>query len=159
MAKTGIVVLLTIVAFLLLTGMASSDSPFTCTFTGTVQMDGADAADGTIITVIIDGNKYTTATTTGYGASAYTIEIQPPDGMMYPEGTEVTFKVNNHPADQTGTWKAGQSIRLDLTASTTSSPSSPSTNVWLLVGLIVACVITASLVGAVAYIMYHNWNR
>ena len=155
---TIIAVLLASAALLLFAATASPDSPPACYFAGTVKLDGADVADGTVITATIEGVEYTTATPTGYGASTYAIAIQQEAGTYYADGTIVAFKINAYAADQTGTWQAGQNIRLDLTASTTPSPAL-STNIWLIVGLIVACVVEASLVGTVAYLTISKWNR
>jgi len=172
MTKVRVVVILAAVAFLLLPGIASTDGPPSCYFAGTVKLDGADIADGTTITATIAGDEYTTTTPTGYGASTYAITIQPPDGTHYADGTRVHFKINGYAAHQIGTFQAGENIRLDLTASTTTTPaptptptpnSSPEpgspTNLWLIVGLVIACIAEASVVGGVAYIAFSNWNR
>jgi len=160
--RTITVVLLTSAALLLFTVTASSDSAPACYFAGTIKLDGINVADGTIITATIEGVEYTTTTPTGYGTSTYAIAIQPEADTYYADGTAVYFKINAYAADQTGIWQAGQNIRLDLTASTTpsqaSSPAS-STNIWLIVGLIVACVVEISVLGAVAYIVVRRWNR
>lgn len=172
MSKVGVLVILTAVALLLLPGIATADEPSGCRFTGTVKLDGADVADGTTITATIAGDEYGNATPTGWGVSTYSITIQPPDGMYYPDGTKVTFKINGHATHQTGTFQAGENIRLDLTASTRTTPAttltptpnpSPApglpTNVWLIVGLIIACIAEASVVGGVAFIVFRDWNR
>ena len=156
--RTITVVLLTSAALLLFTVTASSDSAPACYFAGTIKLDGINVTDGTIITATIEGVEYATTTPTGYGTSTYALAIQPEAGTYYTDGTVVSFKINAYAADQTGTWQAGQNIRLDLTASTTASPAS-STNIWLIVGLIVACVVEISVLGAVAYIVVRRWNR
>ena len=90
-----------------------------CRFHGTVQLNGADVADGTIITVIIDGDEYTTTTPAVYGPSTYAIKIVPAAGAAYAEGAAVTFMIGDYTAAQTGGWETGGNIELDLTASTT----------------------------------------
>jgi len=157
-ARAITVVLLASAVPLLFTVTASSDGAPACYFAGTVKLDGADVADGTIITATIEGVEYTTATPTGYGTSTYAIAIQPEADTYYADGAAVYFKVNAYAADQTGIWQGGQNIRLDMTASTTASPAS-STNIWLIVGLIVACVVEISVLAAVAYIVVRRWNR
>jgi hypothetical protein len=153
-----IIALLASAVLLVFTATAFSDGPPACSFAGTVKLDGADVADGSVITATIEGVEYTTTTPTGYGASTYAITIQQNDSTHYADGDSVSFKINGYDASQTATWQAGQNIRLDLTAwTTTSSASSP--NIWLIVGLAVACVAEIFLVGAVAYITVSRWNR
>jgi len=166
MAKVGVLVILAAVAFLLLPCIALADNVSGCRFTGTVKLDGADVADGTTIIATIAGDEYGNATPTGWGTSTYSVAIQPPEATSYPDGTEVTFKINGHDAHQTGTFQAGKNIRLDLTASTGTTPAptstpepGPPTNVWLIVGLVIACVAEASVVGGVAYITFNDWDR
>ena len=90
-----------------------------CRFRGTVQLDGADVADGTVITVIIAGDEYPTTTpAAGYGPSTYAIMIVPSGGITYAEGTLVTFMIGSYPANQTASWEKGGNIELNLTAST-----------------------------------------
>ncbi len=93
-----------------------------CRFRGTVQLDGADVADGTMITVIIAGDPYgTTTPEADYGPSTYAIKIVPLAGKAYAEGTPVTFMIGSHTADQTASWEKGGNIELNLTASTGST--------------------------------------
>jgi hypothetical protein len=160
--KAVTIVLLVSAVLMVFTATAFSDGPPTCSFAGTVKLDGADVADGSIITATIEGVEYTTTTPTGYGTSTYAITIQPGGNTYYADGTPVSFKITDYAADQTAIWQAGQNIRLDLTASTTTPPaSSPvsSPNTWIIVGLVVACIAEVLLVGTVAYIAVSKWNR
>jgi hypothetical protein len=91
-----------------------------CRFHGTVQLNGADVPDGTVITAIIDGDEHTTTTPAVYGPSTYAIKIVPPSATPYGEGTPVVFKIGDFTAAQTGAWDTGGNIELDLSAS--SSP-------------------------------------
>jgi hypothetical protein len=85
-------------------------------------LDGADVPDGTVITVMIAGDEYTTTTPEEvYGSSTYAIKIVPTEGTAYAEGTAVTFMIGSYTADQTGTWEKGGNIELNLTASTGST--------------------------------------
>jgi len=157
MAKIVLVILLASM-HLLLPGIAlSEDTPF-CSFAGIVEFNGADVADGTVITATVEGDEYTTTTPTGYGASTYAIVIQTPSGKHYPEGAEVAFEINNYAAAQTGNWQPGQNIRLDLTVSTASIPAASPTSTWLIFALVIACIAEVSVVGAVAYIVVRRWN-
>ncbi|MGB2885401.1 MAG: hypothetical protein WBC47_07445 [Dehalococcoidia bacterium] len=88
-----------------------------CRFHGTVKLNGANVADGTIIKAIIDGDEYTTTTPAVYGPSTYALKIVPAVG--YAEGTAITFMIGAYTATQTGSWETGGNIELDLTASTT----------------------------------------
>lgn len=88
-----------------------------CRFHGTVKLNGANVAGGTIIKAIIDGDEYTTTTPAVYGPSTYAIKIVPAVG--YAEGTAITFMIGAYTATQTGSWETGGNIELNLTASTT----------------------------------------
>ena len=89
-----------------------------CRFHGTVQLDGAGVPDGTVITVIVASDGYTTTTAeTVYGPSTYAIKIVPSAGTAYAEGTAITFMIGSYTADQTGSWEKGGNIELNLTAS------------------------------------------
>ena len=156
MAKIFLVILLASM-HLLLSGIALSEGTPSCSFAGSVEFNGADVADGTVITAIVQGDEYTTTTPTGYGASTYTIVIQMLSGKHYPEGAEVAFEINGYAAAQTGTWQPGQNIRLDLTASTAPT-SAASPNTWLVFALVIACIVEVSVVGAVAYIVVRRWS-
>lgn len=83
-----------------------------CRFRGTVMLDGATVADGIEITAIINGDEYTTETPSDYGASTYVLLIE----ASYDAGTEITFKIGNRIADQTGSWEMGGNIELNLSA-------------------------------------------
>ena len=141
-----LVLLLVVTTFILLfMATAAADGPASSSFSGAVKLDGAQVADGTLITAVIDGEEYHTHTSTGYGYSTYSITIRPPEGKSYPDGTKVTFKVNGHNSGQIASFKTGANVRLDLTASTTSTLSSSSI-------VLIACLLLALLgAGAAAY--------
>jgi hypothetical protein len=161
MFKAVAATILIIGTLLFLTNVALSEDSITCSFAGTVKLDGADVADGTAVTAIIEGVEYRTTTPTGYGASTYAISIRSTSDMTYHDGTTVAFRIGDRQAEQTGTWQAGKNIRLDLTASTvsTSSTSESSSNIWLIVGLAVAFVIEVMLVGGTGYVVIRLWNE
>lgn len=158
MVWVGLLVIILGSPFLFPFGAASSDDAPTCSFAGTVKLDGADVADNTTIMATIEGDEFITTTPTGYGTSTYFIAIQPPDTEHYTEGSEVSFKVNGYAADQTGIWKSGQNVRLDLTASTASGTATQ-TKLWPIVGLVIACIVEVSIVGAVAYITLRHVSK
>jgi hypothetical protein len=88
-----------------------------------VQLEGAPVPDGTVITATIAGDTYTTTTPAIYGSSTYVIKLDPLPGISYDEGAQVTFKIGNYNADQTGNWEFGGNTRLDLTASIPPPPT------------------------------------
>jgi len=111
------VVLLAVVALLLLPALALADTPPEppCRFYGTVIVDGAAVADGTVITAMIGGDQLTTATPAeGYSTSTYAIKIGV--DTEYTEGATVTFMIGDRAAAQTGTWAKGANIEVNLTA-------------------------------------------
>ena len=89
-----------------------------CRFHGTVTLNGANVADGTVVTVIIAGYGYTTTTATVNGASTYAITIPKATGVSY-EGQAVTFRVGSATAIQTSAWTMGGNVLVNLIASTT----------------------------------------
>lgn len=89
-----------------------------CRFYGNVQLDSADVPDGTVITIIVEGDEYETTTPAVYGPSTYARKVEPVSGSAYAGGTIVTFEIDGHVADQTGSWEMGGNIEINLTAST-----------------------------------------
>ena len=117
MTKLRVVVLLAVVALLLFPALALADTPPEppCRFYGTVTVDGAAVADGTVITAMIEGDQLTTATPAeGYSTSTYAIKIGV--DTEYTEGATVTFMIGDRAAAQTGTWAKGANIEVNLTA-------------------------------------------
>ncbi|MGB2883960.1 MAG: hypothetical protein WBC47_00045 [Dehalococcoidia bacterium] len=117
MTKLRVVVLLAVVALLLLPALALADTPPEppCRFYGTVIVDGAGVADGTVITAMIGGDQLTAATPAeGYSTSTYAIKIGV--DTEYTEGATVTFMIGDRAAAQTGTWAKGGNVEVNLTA-------------------------------------------
>jgi hypothetical protein len=115
MTKLRVVVLLAVVALLLFPALALADTPPEppCRFYGTVTVDGAAVADGTVITATIEGDQFTTATPAeGYSASTYAIKIGV--DKEYTDGATVTFMIGARAAAQTGTWTKGANIEVNL---------------------------------------------
>lgn len=95
-----------------------------CRFYGTVQVDGYDVPDGTVITAIIEGVPYSTTTPEAiYGPSTYALKIEPSAGAFYNYGTQIYFKIDDHVAKETATWESGSNIELNLSASTAPPPT------------------------------------
>jgi hypothetical protein len=117
MTKLRVVVLLAVVALLLFPALALADTPPEppCRFYGTVTVDGAAVADGTVITAMIGGDQLTTATPAeGYSTSTYAIKIGV--DTEYTEGATVTFMIGDRAAAQTGTWTKGANVEVNLSA-------------------------------------------
>ena len=117
MTKLRVVVLLAVVALLLFPALALADTPPEppCRFYGTVIVDGAGVADGTVITAMIGGDQLTAATPAeGYSTSTYAIKIGV--DTEYTEGATVTFMIGDRAAAQTGTWTKGGNVEVNLTA-------------------------------------------
>ncbi len=112
MTKLRLLALLAVVALVLLPAIAVAQGApqLPCRFHGTAQVDGANVADGTVITATVDGDAYTATTT----ASSYAVIIAQPDGKSY-EGKTVTFKIGADSASQTATWTIGGNVAVNLT--------------------------------------------
>ncbi len=126
---------------------ASADTPPAppARFTGTVKVDGAAVAAGTLIEARIDGATCGVTTTFMYGVDArYNLESpadQPADAGCGAEGKVVSFYIGGKKAAETGSWLNYQLNLVDLTyvtptptptptatatASATASPTTPS---------------------------------
>ena len=107
--------LLAVVALVLFPALALAQGGLQppCAFHGTVQVNGANVADGTVITATIGNDTYTTITPSAYGASTYKIEIAQPELKSY-AALPVTFKIGSDPVTQTGTWSMGGNEPVNL---------------------------------------------
>jgi hypothetical protein len=124
MTKLRLLALLAVVALVLFPAMAFSQGgapQLPCAFHGTVQVNGQNVADGTVITAMIGNATYTTTTPSAAGASTYKIVIAQPAGTNY-DGMTVTFKIGNATASQTGTWQMGGNVALNLTKGVPITP-------------------------------------
>jgi hypothetical protein len=119
MTKVRLLALLAVVALVLFPALAFAQGApqLPCAFHGTVQVSGANVADGTVITATIGNDTYTTTTPSAYGASTYKIVISQPEGKSY-DGLTATFKIGNDTAKETGTWQMGGNVALNLTKGT-----------------------------------------
>jgi hypothetical protein len=115
MTKVRLLALLAVVALVLFPAIAFAQvaPQMPCSFYGTVQVSGANVADGTVITATIGNDTYTTTTS----ASTYRVVIAQPEGKSY-EGLTATFKIGSDTAGQTGTWQMGGNVALNLTKGT-----------------------------------------
>lgn len=125
------VIVITAIFLLLLVGCSYVDDSRACQFEGAVELDGAGVTDDTVITAVIDGDEYNTYTPSIYGSSRYCLLIEPPEGKSYPDGEVIIFKINGYDTKQSGRYKAGSTIGLDLAAYT--GARSVSINPWMVV--------------------------
>jgi hypothetical protein len=118
MTKVRLLALLAVVALVLFPAIAFAQGApqLPCAFHGTVQVNGANVADGTVITATIGNDTYTTTTSD----STYRVVITQPDGKSY-DGLTVTFKIGSDTAKETGTWQMGGNVALNLTKGTAPS--------------------------------------
>jgi hypothetical protein len=115
MTKVRLLALLAVVALVLFPALAFAQGApqLPCAFHGTVQVSGANVADGTVITATIGNDTYTTTTSD----STYRVVITQPEGKSY-DGLTVTFMIGSATASQTGTWQMGDNVALNLTKGT-----------------------------------------
>ena len=115
----------------------AQDFQLPCRFHGTVQLDGADVPDGTVITATIQGDTYSTTTPSVYGDSTYLLEIVPHYIVHYAEMVEITFKIDGYATDQTGEWETGGNRGFNLSAAVipTPAPSEPAASLqaWVII--------------------------
>lgn len=96
-----------------------------CQFYGTVEVDGKSVEDGTIITAVLDGVRYTTQTQTDpSGNSGYSLQIRIPGETESPPTTPIFFVIGDIDAHQTATFIPGGTVFLELTAEAGASASS-----------------------------------
>lgn len=83
-------------------------------FVGTASIDGAAAADGTVVSALVDDAEAATATVSG-GDGSYVLEVDQGADLSY-AGKTVSFQVAGNSAAETATWVQGEGTLLDLTA-------------------------------------------
>ncbi len=99
-------------------------------FYGSVKVNGANVADGTVVRALINGQVFAeTLTQTYQGQSVYSVDVpgDNPDTTVREggrEGEAVQFTVGGVAAVESGAWHEGINARLDLTASA-SAPLEP----------------------------------
>lgn len=102
--------------FLLLTNTAFAETLVPpCRFYGAVEIDGQWVPDGTLITLVIEGDEYSVRTPGIAGSSTYEIIVVPEPGA-YRYGTPVSFRVGNLMVEETASWEMGGNIQFDLVA-------------------------------------------
>ncbi|MEE8373482.1 MAG: hypothetical protein V3R87_07190, partial [Dehalococcoidia bacterium] len=121
--KARLLALLVVVTLVLVPTLALAQGlAMPCRFYGTVTADGVAVDDGTVITATIDGDEYTATTPSAYGASTFSLRIEPADGVTYAEGVTITFMIGDESAAETGAWESGGNFELDLSVGEGSGP-------------------------------------
>jgi hypothetical protein len=94
-------------------------------FFGSVTLDGAPAAAGTVVTAQIGGVECGSTTVVTGETFAYIVDAVS-DGEISgcgSAGATVSFLVGGNTADQTASWTSGDFTQLDLTASSAAAPT------------------------------------
>jgi hypothetical protein len=118
--KTFIILLGISLISLAVVSPALAFPPLPSSFYGKVKVNGVNVPDGTIIHATINGKIYAeTKTLTYQGDSVYTLDVLGDDTSTTAiegghEGDPVAFTIAGQPAIQTGTWKGGTNVNLDL---------------------------------------------
>jgi hypothetical protein len=116
---------------LFVTSQVLAFPPLPASFYGSVKVNGANVSDGTLIRATINGKVYAeTKTLTYQGNSVYSLDVPGDDTDSTAvdggrEGDKITFTVGAAQAGQTGTWKSGTNLKLDLSVSNTGSQETP----------------------------------
>jgi hypothetical protein len=98
--------------------------PIPSSFFGTVKVDGGNVPDGILIKALINGQAYAVAKTQTYqGDSVYSLDVLGDDSSTTiieggHDGDTIVFTIGEEVAEQTGKWKGGTNINLNLSAST-----------------------------------------
>jgi hypothetical protein len=105
--------------------------PLPSSFYGIVKVNGANVPDGTPVEALIDGQVLVKGLTQSYqGDSVYTLDIpgdQTDTAVLEGgrDGDTIQFKIGGVLADQTGTWRSGTNVQLDLSAASTATLTAP----------------------------------
>ena len=104
--------------------------PMPSSFWGTVKVNGASVAAGTVVSAKINGVQYASSIVSSYqGDIYYSLDI-PGDEPVSPgtieggvEGDTIVFYIGTIKANQTATWHGGTIISLNLTVYTNIEPT------------------------------------
>ncbi len=123
--------LLLCIAGLLTTHSALAFPPLPSSFYGTVKVNGQNVPDDTVVRALIDGQVYAESRTQTYqGNSVYNVDVKgndtdTPEADGGDANSVVTFEVGGVKADQSGAWRSGTNIELNLTASASGALETP----------------------------------
>lgn len=105
--------------------------PLPSSFYGTVQVDGENVPDHTVVRALIDGQAYGEGRTqTHEGVSVYHLDVLGDDTDTAAhdggrEGDTIQFEIGGILTEQTGTWHSGTNVELNLTDSGFDSLATP----------------------------------
>jgi hypothetical protein len=105
---------------LFLTTPAMAFPPLPSSFYGTVKVDAANVPDGTSIQALINGKVIVEAKSLTYqGDSVYTLDVLGDDTDTSVvdggrDGDKIIFTIAGQVAEQTGTWRGGTNVVLNL---------------------------------------------
>lgn len=123
-----------LVLFVLLFGAPSSAGavpPFPSSFYGSLKLNNANVADGTLVQAVINGSVVAfTKSLTYQGDSVYALDIPGDDPATSAieggkEGDPIQFKIGGIPAAQSGVWHSAVNVKLDLAAASSNTPLPP----------------------------------
>jgi hypothetical protein len=123
--------IITLVCSLLVTIEALAVPGLPSSFYGSVKVNNANAADGTLIQALIGGQVYAEGFTQTYqGESVYSLDVRGDDTDTAAqdggrEGDTIQFKIGGALADQTGVWHSGLNTTLNLTTSASGPVATP----------------------------------
>jgi len=117
-----------------LTAHAESVIPaLPCEYYGNISINGTAAPEGTVITAFIHGEErgvMTSAVEGNYGSSAWFEKRLMVAGTADDDGLPITFKINGVPANESGTFRVGDSNRQDLNIVLRAFPRGDFNNNW-----------------------------
>ena len=88
-------------------------------FLGLATVNGFPAADGTVVSALVDGRQVAAKSVSG---GSYPVLLVEPDNDSF-VGKTVTFTIGGIPANETALWTQGEVSELNLSAS--PSPGTP----------------------------------
>ena len=124
-------ILIACLAALVIVSPALAFPPLPSSFYGTVKVNGENAAEGTQVRALIDGNPYAEGRTQLYqGESVFTLDIKGDDPETPArdggvEGDAIQFEVGGVIAKESGVWHGGTNVQLNLTLSASSALNTP----------------------------------
>ena len=134
LVKVSLNILLVCLISMARAGQVKAVPPLPSSFYGTVQVNGQDTPDGTLVRALIDGQMFASgATQTFEGKSVYFLDIPGDDtGTDLKDGgldqETIQFEVGGALADQEGTWISGTNVALNLTVTMTALVEEKSPN-------------------------------
>lgn len=127
-----IIAIITLTLALLVTnGIVFAVPPLPSSFYGTVTLNGSNFAEGTVVEAMIGDKVISESQTMMYeGKSVYSIDVNGDDTSTTPieggkDGDVIRFRVGGLMAEETGMWRSGTNVELNLSVSASESPEPP----------------------------------